>query len=62
MPFPSKAEAHGTSKTCAFESPRMLARMDFRGFLLLIGHRPDYQLGDRQNIWLRLENGRCERI
>ena len=39
LPFPSKAESHGTSKACAFGPARLLARMDFPDFLLLVSSR-----------------------
>jgi hypothetical protein len=35
MPFPSKAEAHGKSKACAFGFAKLLAQTDFPDFFAL---------------------------
>ena len=63
MPFPSKAEAHGPSKACAFGSARLLARTYFPDFFALQFAAAQITNGERYKIFMvGLENGRCERI
>ena len=52
MPFPSKPEARGPSKACAFGSARLLARTDFPDFFCSsVRGFPDYQWREIQNIY-----------
>ena len=63
LPFPSKAESHGTSKACAFGPARLLARMAFPDFLLLVSSRlTKLPMEIYKTLTVGLENGRCERI